>query len=108
MTDEPRQTTPRPILTSISAQLFVANIKSSSDFYTNKLDFAVEFVYGDPPYYGQLFRHGLASRCAADGWRSTADHLVRSVAAYSEEMLMGCFPGRDSHLFDGLSSAIEH
>ena len=21
---------------------------------------------------------------------------------------MGCFPGRDSHLFDGLSSAIEH
>jgi uncharacterized glyoxalase superfamily protein PhnB len=56
MTDEPRQTTPRPILRSISAQLFVANIKSSSDFYTNKLGFAVEFVYGDPPYYGQVFR----------------------------------------------------
>ena len=28
MTDEPRQTTPRPILSSIEAQLFVANIKS--------------------------------------------------------------------------------
>ena len=41
MTDEPRQTTPRPILSSISAQLFVANIKSSCDFYTNKLGFAV-------------------------------------------------------------------
>ena len=56
MTDEPRQTTPRPILRSISAQLFVANIKSSCNFYTNKLGFAVEFIYGDPPYYGQLFR----------------------------------------------------
>jgi uncharacterized glyoxalase superfamily protein PhnB len=55
MTDEPRQT-PRPILNSIEAQLFVANIKSSCDFYTNKLGFAVEFVYGDPPYYGQVIR----------------------------------------------------
>jgi len=56
MTDEPRQATPRPILNSIEAQLFVANIKSSCDFYTNKLGFAVEFIYGDPPYYGQVFR----------------------------------------------------
>jgi uncharacterized glyoxalase superfamily protein PhnB len=56
MTDEPSQTVPRPILGSISAQLYVANIKSSCDFYTNKLGFAVEFVYGDPPYYGQVTR----------------------------------------------------
>jgi uncharacterized glyoxalase superfamily protein PhnB len=56
MTDEPRQTTPGPILSSISAQLFVANIKSSCDFYTNKLGFAVEFIYGDPPFYGQVVR----------------------------------------------------
>ena len=56
MTDEPRQTTPRPILSSISAQLLVANIKSSCDFYKNKLGFAVEFIYGDPPFYGQVFR----------------------------------------------------
>jgi uncharacterized glyoxalase superfamily protein PhnB len=56
MTDEPRQTTPRPVFSSIEAQLFVANIKSSCDFYTNKLGFAVEFIYGDPPYYGKVVR----------------------------------------------------
>jgi uncharacterized glyoxalase superfamily protein PhnB len=56
MTDEARQTTPRPILSSIEAQLFVANIKSSCDFYTKKLGFAVEFIYGDPPYFGQVIR----------------------------------------------------
>jgi uncharacterized glyoxalase superfamily protein PhnB len=56
MTHEPGQTTPRPILNSIEAQLFVANIESSCDFYTNKLGFAVEFIYGDPPYYGQVIR----------------------------------------------------
>ena len=55
MTDEPRPTS-RPILSSIWAQLFVANIESSWDFNTNKLGFAVEFIYGDPPYYGQVIR----------------------------------------------------
>lgn len=56
MTDEPKQTMPRPVLSAIEAQLFVANIKSSCDFYTNKLGFAVAFVYGDPPFYGQVVR----------------------------------------------------
>src|SRR5271168_2582023 len=56
MSDEPGKTTPGPILNSIEAQLFVANIKSSCDFYTSKLGFAVEFIYGDPPFYGQVVR----------------------------------------------------
>jgi uncharacterized glyoxalase superfamily protein PhnB len=56
MTDEPTQTAPPPILNSIEAQLFVVNIKSSCDFYTNKLGFTIKFLYGDPPYYGQVIR----------------------------------------------------
>ena len=56
MTEEDRQTAARPILTSISAQLFVADIQASCDFYTGKLGFAVDFVYGDPPFYGQVTR----------------------------------------------------
>ena len=56
MTDGSKQTVPSPILNAIEAQLFVANIKRSCDFYTNKLGFAVGFVYGDPPYYGQVIR----------------------------------------------------
>jgi uncharacterized glyoxalase superfamily protein PhnB len=56
VTDKPGQTTPGPFLNSIEAQLFVANIKRSCDFYTNKLGFAINFVYGDPPFYGQVLR----------------------------------------------------
>jgi uncharacterized glyoxalase superfamily protein PhnB len=56
MSDEPRLTTPSVILNSIEAQLFVRNMKSSFDFYANKLGFAVEFIYGDPPNYGQVIR----------------------------------------------------
>ena len=48
--------TPRPVLNSISAQLFVANIESSCDFYTTKLGFSIEFTYGEPPFYAQVVR----------------------------------------------------
>lgn len=53
-TDEPRQAPPRPILTSIAAQLFVADVEASCEFFTAKLGFVVDFVYGDPPFYGEV------------------------------------------------------
>jgi catechol 2,3-dioxygenase-like lactoylglutathione lyase family enzyme len=46
----------RPTLNSTEAQLFVADIKASCDFYTGKLGFTVAFVYGDPLYYAQVTR----------------------------------------------------
>ena len=45
----------RPFLSSTSAQLFVADIAASCRFYTS-LGFAVDFVYGEPPFYGQVSR----------------------------------------------------
>jgi len=56
MTHEAGQTVLCPVLSSTEAQLFVADIKASCDFYTDKLGFTVAFVYGDPPYYGQVTR----------------------------------------------------
>jgi len=50
------QTLLRPVLSSTEAQLFVADIKASCDFYTDKLGFTVAFVYGDPPNFGQVAR----------------------------------------------------
>ncbi len=47
---------PRPILTSIAAQLFVAEIQASCEFFTAKLGFVVDFTYGDPPFYAQVSR----------------------------------------------------
>ncbi len=56
MSHEAGQTVLCPILRSTEAQLFVADIKASCDFYTGKLGFTVAFVYGEPPYYGQITR----------------------------------------------------
>jgi len=56
MTSPARPVAPRSILNSTQAQLFVADIQASCAFYTDKLGFAVAFVYGDPPFYGQVTR----------------------------------------------------
>lgn len=56
MTDETRTAPPRPILNSVAPQLFVADIKASCEFFTAKLGFVVDFIYGDPPFYGQVIR----------------------------------------------------
>jgi catechol 2,3-dioxygenase-like lactoylglutathione lyase family enzyme len=46
----------RPILTSVAAHLYVRDLQTSTDFFTRKLGFALDFVYGDPPFYGQVSR----------------------------------------------------
>jgi catechol 2,3-dioxygenase-like lactoylglutathione lyase family enzyme len=43
-------------ITGTAAQLFVADIKASCDFFTQKLGFSIAFVFGEPPFYAQVKR----------------------------------------------------
>jgi uncharacterized glyoxalase superfamily protein PhnB len=45
-----------PVLSSTEAQLYVADVTASCAFFTSRLGFAIAFVYGDPPVYGQVHR----------------------------------------------------
>lgn len=56
MTAQVKETPTQPILSSTMAQLFVLDIQASCDFFTTKLGFAVDFIYGDPPFYGVVKR----------------------------------------------------
>lgn len=56
MTTQSKQPASRPVLSSTSAQLFVSDIKASCGFFADKLGFAIDFIYGDPPFYGQVIR----------------------------------------------------
>jgi catechol 2,3-dioxygenase-like lactoylglutathione lyase family enzyme len=49
-------TTQKPVLSATEAQLYVRDIQASSAFFTAKLGFEIAFVYGDPPFYGQVRR----------------------------------------------------
>jgi catechol 2,3-dioxygenase-like lactoylglutathione lyase family enzyme len=50
------QTHPQPVLTSVAAHLYVRDVQASAEFFTGKLGFAVDFLYGEPPFYGELSR----------------------------------------------------
>ena len=96
--DERKQTTTRPILNSIEAHLFVANIQISFDFYTNKLGFAVGFVYGEPPFYGQVVRDEarinlrlVGEPVFAGDIRKREDLLSASITVASENEIKGLF-----------------
>jgi catechol 2,3-dioxygenase-like lactoylglutathione lyase family enzyme len=56
MTAQVKETPTQPILSATVAQLFVSDIEASCDFFTAKLGFAVDFTYGDPPFYGAVKR----------------------------------------------------
>ena len=56
MSDSTAQTTTRPVITAVAAELFVSDIQKSCDFFTRKLGFTLVFTYGEPPFYGQVKR----------------------------------------------------
>ena len=53
------------VITAAEPQLFVADIRTSCDFFTGKLGFTVVFTYGEPPFYAQVMRDAarLNLRC---------------------------------------------
>lgn len=86
------QTSSLPILTSVAAHLYVRDFQASSDFFTTKLGFTVDFVYGDPPFYGQVSRDNarLALRHIdepffVDDIRQREDLLSASITLASAE-----------------------
>lgn len=50
---------PRPALTRLEAQLFVADVVAACAFY-GKLGFEIVFTYGEPPFYAQVRRDAAA------------------------------------------------
>lgn len=50
---------------SAEPQLFVADVTASARYFVDKLGFRIVFLYGEPPYYGQVERGGahLNLRC---------------------------------------------
>ncbi len=49
----------RAVLHSVAPQVFVTDMKRSCEFFTQRLGFVLGFVYGEPPFYGQVIRDGV-------------------------------------------------
>ncbi len=80
----------RATLISAAPQLFVSDLPASCDFFARKLGFAIDFVHGDPPFYGQVVRDGalIALRHVDEGvlngistaMKADVDMLASSIA----------------------------
>jgi catechol 2,3-dioxygenase-like lactoylglutathione lyase family enzyme len=46
-------------LIAAEPQLYVRDIVAACEFYSRMLGFSVAFMYGEPPFYGQVFRDGV-------------------------------------------------
>ncbi|HEX3470982.1 MAG TPA: VOC family protein [Silvibacterium sp.] len=94
----PKQSVAQPILSSVAAHLFVQNINTSCEFFHSKLGFTVDFVYGDPPFYGQVSRDNarLALRYMdepvfAGDIREREDLVLASITVASAEEIKHLF-----------------
>ena len=90
MTDTAKPTASNPVLSDVEAELYVADIKASCDYFT-KLGFTVAFTYGEPAFYAQVKRDRalLNLRCV--------DYPVIDPALRDRESLLSADMGVDSH-----------
>ena len=104
----------KPILIGATPQLFVADLRASCDFFTGTLGFAVDFVYGEPAFYGQVSRdgaqialrhvdHNVRDKIAA-AMTADIDMLAASIAVDDVQALYLEFQAAGAAFHQGLRS----
>jgi catechol 2,3-dioxygenase-like lactoylglutathione lyase family enzyme len=53
-----RRMTATPRLTRAVPVICVSNVEASAEFFRNTLGFSVDFLHGEPPFYGSVSREG--------------------------------------------------
>jgi uncharacterized glyoxalase superfamily protein PhnB len=48
----------KPTLKGITPILFVRDVRAAATFYEAKLGFGIDFLHGEPPFYGSVSRDG--------------------------------------------------
>jgi catechol 2,3-dioxygenase-like lactoylglutathione lyase family enzyme len=69
-------------LVAAEPQLYVRDIVASAEFYSKLLGFTVVFMYGEPPFYGQVLRDGVRLSL-----RQTDDPVFDPVRRDAEQLL---------------------
>lgn len=92
MPDRAKTIATRAVIASAEPELFVADIKSSCDFFASRLGFAIGFTYGEPPFYAQVRRDGarLNLRCVEkpviDPDQRDREHLLSAALTVAGEI----------------------
>jgi uncharacterized glyoxalase superfamily protein PhnB len=104
MSDQADKTKAAVVLVAAEPQLFVHDIAVSCDYFTMKLGFAIEFTYGEPPFYAQVRRDGarINFRCVD---QPVIDPALRDRESLLSAAITVARPNEIKHLFLELQSA---
>lgn len=86
--DQPLTSQERAGIPAIKAAIpivFVSNVSSAADFFRDRLGFSIEFLHGDPPFYGSVARDGARVHLRF------VQHPVISPERREKEALMAAF-----------------
>ena len=67
-------------LTSVTPILFVRDVSAAAEFYRAKLGFAVDFLHGNPAFYGAVSRDGVCLHLRLVGSPNFAELAEREVS----------------------------
>jgi uncharacterized glyoxalase superfamily protein PhnB len=84
---------------SVVPILFVRDVTLSANYFRDRLGFAIDFLYGEPPFYGSVSRDGVCLHL-----RFVEAPNFAELAAREESLITASFQVSDvKALFDELS-----
>ena len=75
-----------PVLKTALPVLFVSNVQASSNYFHNQLGFTVDFLHGNPPFYGSVSRGAARLHL-----RFVHEPVITAEAREREEGLLSAF-----------------
>lgn len=77
-------------VTAVVPILLVRDVTATAHFFANRMGFAVDFLHGDPPFYGSVSRDGVRLHL-----RFVAEPVFAIAAAREESLIAASFEVTD-------------
>ena len=81
-------------LKSITPILFVTDVPTSAAYFRDKLGFAIDFLHGEPPFYGAVSRDGVCIH-----FRCVRQPNFAELAAREHSLILASIEVADVHAF---------
>lgn len=96
----PRAKAEAQALTSVVPIFFVRNVERSAEWFKNMLGFSIDFLHGNPPFYGAVSRDGVCVHL-----RFVHEPYFTQVAAHEESLILASIEVTDVRgLFEELKA----
>jgi predicted enzyme related to lactoylglutathione lyase len=82
--------TDRPVVTGVVPILLVCDVTAAAHFFEVNMGFAIDLLYGEPPFYGSVSRDGIRLHL-----RFVREPVFAAAAAREESLIAASFEVTD-------------